>query len=143
MKIDAAEFYAENKDRAQVDLEVFLRRVETGWKAERALTTRQEGRGSAMSIPSVRNVTYGNHRAKLYEAFGRSLLMADWVRMSGQTDGRIRRGITSHGSLERFLLHIGWHPDTPHSRPEPRKTAVKKATSGKRRVINLDDDLLD
>lgn len=107
-----------------VPLAIFLRRKQMGWQTHRALHTHIDGR--YLGIIRTRH-TGPLHEGSddlhggpgmLHEVLGRKRTIAQWSLTSGVSESRLRKGIAKHGTLQAYLLNLGWYPSKP-AHPEP------------------------
>lgn len=109
--------------RPRVSRETFDRRMRMGWAADRALYTAPDGRYLGATMPGQgRKLTdqLGGPNAELYEMLGRKRTLADWSLSSGVSVSRLDKGIKRHGSLQAYLLLLGWYPGKPAATtPDP------------------------
>ena len=111
-------------ERPRVSRETFLRRMRMGWTADRALNTLPDGRYLRPAIGSTHPArmaeALGGRDAQLHEVLGRKRTLQQWSDASGISVSRLDKGAKRHGSLEAYLLYLGWYPSRPASTtPDP------------------------
>lgn len=94
-------------DRPRVGRDVFLRRMRQGWKTDRALNTTMEGRYSERAARSAD--MYGRPGV-LHDVLGRSRTLREWSESCGISERRLLKGVKEHGTLQKYLLLVGWYP---------------------------------